>query len=391
MPTEAMRPRPPLVALLASASTLAACDTAPPTPNPPVSPYEQAGPYVVGNTTLTLHDEARARDLRVEIWYPADPSANVLAATGSPIETFVTDASDRATFLTLLASAPAPGTNRTMHAARDAAALTADGGAGAKFPVVAFSHCYNCTRFSAFTIAERLASHGVAVVAPDHTGGTLFDELAGVAAPLDATFLTTRAADIQFTLDRVLDAGADDVPVGLRGRFDAERVGVFGHSFGGVTAGLVLMNDARPRAGLALAVPMENPLLPGVRVEEIHVPLLFLLAEEDNSIGSLGNGFIDQNFAEANAPVHEITVADAGHWSVTDICGITPAFDAGCSVDTRQTNGEPFTYLDIDEARGIAASYTTAFFLSTIGGDADASAYVSSAHPASVVGVQARE
>lgn len=386
------RPLACLTLPLGFALGIAACDADPSEPPVPVAAYEKSGPYVVGNTTVTLHDTARNRDLRVEIWYPADASAGVVAAAGSPIEDFTVDGAERATFLTLLASAPSPGTNRTAHAARDAAALPSDGGAGTHFPVVAFSHCYDCTRFSTFTIAERLASHGVAVVAPDHTGGTLFDKLAGTDAPLDTTFLATRAADIRFALDRVLDPTAAELPVALRGRFDPERVGVFGHSFGGVTAGLVLMDDARPKAGLALAVPMENPLLSGVVVEELHVPLFFLLAAEDNSIGSLGNGFIQQNFTEANPPVYEVDVADAGHWSVTDICGITPDFDAGCtSGDARQTNGEAFTYLDIERARGIAASYTTAFFLSTIGGDPDAAAYLSTGHPMSLVTAHARK
>lgn len=68
-------------------------------------------------------------------------------------------------------------------------------------------------------------------------------------------------------------------------------MGVFGHSFGGVTAGMVLTEDTRPRAGLALAVPMENPLLPGVVVADLQVPLLFVRAIEDNSITEIGNDF----------------------------------------------------------------------------------------------------
>ena len=140
------------------------------------------------------------------------------------------------------------------------------------FPVIAFSHCHNCIRFSAMSIAERLASHGFVVVAPDHTGNTMFDPL----PTLDPTFLAVRAGDIRFVLDQVLDPNASAVPASLRGRLDASRVGMLGHSFGGVTTGLVVQDDPRPKAGLSIAAPMENPLLAGVDLATIQKPLSFI-------------------------------------------------------------------------------------------------------------------
>jgi dienelactone hydrolase len=310
-------------------STSTTTTTSQPPPETPA--VEQAGPYAVGNTTVTVQDSARNRTLRVEIWYPATEAARAAAEVGAPIEDFVPAGPEHDQLAALVAAAPHPGTSRTSHAARDAA--PAEGGPWA---TVAFSHCYNGTRYATFSIAERLASHGIAVVAPDHTGGTLPDKLAGNAAPLNTDFLKTRAGDIEVVLDRVLDAGAAELPAPLRGRFDAKRVGVFGHSFGGVTAGLVLMQDARPRAGLALAVPMENPLLQGVTVSSIHVPLFFIMASEDNSIGTLGNQIIEQNYESASPPVGLVKVADAGHWSFTNqrsssSCPLrlTPAGDGG--------------------------------------------------------------
>lgn len=382
-------------ALLAAAlaGALAGCgdDTAPAPPAaPPGETYavEAPGPHPVGRATIAIEDAARSRSLRVEIWYPAAESARAAAEAGHPLEDFAAEGAEREQLAALVAAAPDPGTRRRVHAA--AGAPPAEGG---PFPVAAFSHCYNCTRFSIASVAERLASHGVAVVAPDHTGGTLFDDLAGNAAPLDAEFLEVRAGDLVFSLDRALDPAAPELPEDLRGRLDPDRVGVFGHSFGGVTAGRVLMEDARPRAGLALAVPMENPLLPGVAVAEIHVPLFFMVATEDNSIGELGNGFIRQNYEDANPPVMKAEVKDAGHWSFTDICGIVEGFDAGCTDDdARQTiPGEPFTYLPIEEARGIAAAYTAAFFLATLTDDEAARDYLSRSRPAGTVDLVSRQ
>jgi dipeptidyl aminopeptidase/acylaminoacyl peptidase len=61
-------------------------------------------------------------------------------------------------------------------------------------------------------------------------------------------------------LDTLLDPRARVVPSGLRGRIDRTRVGAYGHSFGGLTTGLLVEQDARVRAGVAIAVPIAIPL-----------------------------------------------------------------------------------------------------------------------------------
>ncbi|MEP7126672.1 MAG: dienelactone hydrolase family protein, partial [Byssovorax sp.] len=355
----------------------------PPAPTPP--DYETAGPYPVGNATITVDDTVRMRKLRVEIWYPAAESARADAEKGFPVTDFADAGPERDQLAGILAKASDPGTSRQAHSARGAAPASL-----ATWPVVAFSHCFDGTRFATFSIAERLASHGIAVIAPDHAGGTLADSLNGTDAGLTVAFLDVRAKDIEVLLDRVLDAGATEIPAAIRGHFDPARVGVFGHSFGGVTAGLVLTQDKRPIAGLALAVPMENPLLPGVTVASLHVPLFFLRAAEDNSIGVAGDFVLDQNFKDATSPVWKANVADAGHWSFTDICGIVPGFQAGCGTGMRQTNGATFEYLDIAKGRAIAQAYTTAFFAAKLAKSAAGEAYLGTSRPEGIVTVTHR-
>jgi predicted dienelactone hydrolase len=272
----------------------------------------------------------------------------------------------RAQYAGLLAAAPACPA-RSARVAIDAAV------APGSFPLVLYSHCHNCTRLSNATTAARLASHGFVVLAVDHAENTLWDHLAGNDVSLDSVFLEVRAADVRFVLDRV---AAGETPVAAA--VDLERVGVFGHSFGAVTAGRVAQLDDRIGAAAALCAPMENPLIQGVTLAELREPLLFLVAQEDNSITELGNLLMRNNFRDAPGPAWKLEVADAGHWSVSDLDGLVDIFAPGCGDGVRQTDGEAFVYLDPETGRAIAAAYVTAFFRATLDGDAGAREYLES-------------
>jgi dienelactone hydrolase len=167
---------------------------------------------------------------------------------------------------------------------------------------------------------------------------------------------------------------------------------MFGHSYGGATTGLVLARDPRVKAGLAIGAPMENDLLPPAKMAEIHQPAMFLLAREDNSISEIGNNIIRANFQHGNKPIWLAEVDDAGHWSFSDIAGLTPKLAAGCGEGTRQTeSGEPFFYLDNEGARALAASYVTSFVAANLSGDGAAKAFLTATHPSGVVSASVRE
>ncbi len=348
--------------------------------------FETAGRYPVGNSTFTVTDTSRSRSLVVEVWYPAAENARAAAEAGTGAEDFLGDQTERTAYADLLGSAPAGCPSTRTGSARDA-----DAAPGSSWPVIVFSHCHSCTRFSAFSVAERLASHGFVVAAPDHTLNTLFDELAGTPGPLTAEFLQTRGADMSFVLDVLLDATATVVPEAVRGKLDAQKVGAMGHSFGSVTTGLVLQDDPRFVAGFAMAAPFENPLLVGVDVTRVSEPVMFLLAREDNSITEIGNELIRDNFARIPAPAWKAEVTDAGHWSFSDLCAINDGFSACCGDGIRQTvAGEAFTYLTAERGRQIGATYAVAFFRSTLADDDLASTYLSDLKPDDAVSIESR-
>lgn len=340
--------------------------------------YDEQGPYSVGNRTISVLNSVEGRVLDVEIWFPAEAHDSVQS-----ILDFSLTGVERSELELLLADVPESCTRRDTVSSSSVEPLARS----EKFPLVILSHCYECTRYSMFTLAERMASHGIVVASPDHAMNTLFDP----GALINTEFLATRANDVVAVLDEMLLETSQSMPESLRGRIDASRVGMAGHSFGAVTAGKVLQDDARFKAGMIIAAPVESPVLPGVAVAEIAEPLLFMIAEEDNSIGVLGNAVLRINYEAAVGPAWKIELADAGHWSFSDIAGIVPAFAAGCGEGERQTvPGEPFTYIDNLLARDITAAYGVRFFAAHLLGDEAALEALGQSTQAGVVDVQSR-
>jgi len=330
-------------------------------------PYEARGPYGVGLQTSTVM--AGKRELEATVWYPSD------SETGStPLSDLVPDG-QQDVLQGLIDDAPPECVRATAEGTLDADV------AQGTFPVVMVSHCYSCLGLSSGFIAERLASHGMIVVGVTHTGGSLFDSVAGNPGPLDGEFLQTRSEDVINTFDAVSETGE------LAASMDTSRLGVFGHSFGATTTGLVLQNDDRFSAGVAIAAPIQNPLLPGVDTAQVAEPMLYLLMEEDNSILTIGNNLLRSNAMGMPGGSWLVELADAGHWSPSDLCGIVEDFMPGCGDGLRQTDGTPFSYLSADEGRNITASYVTAFFALHLQDDASAADYLDVGTPSDTVTV----
>jgi len=336
---------------------LIACSGSPPdTADTGAAPASEAtdwsapGPHAAGTVSRAITVDGR--DVPVQVWYPAAGAAAV-----TDLHLLVADETDRATLAGLLAAAP-PG----CPATRNAAALDAPPADVALAPLVALSHCHTCLGVSNGTVAAHLASHGFVVVAPDHVGNTLFDLQAGDGGTLSEGTLALRAADIQGALDAALDGAF--LPAGLT--VDPDAIGVGGHSFGSVTAARVLDTDPRVRSALAIAAPIDNPLLQGADAASIDKPVLMVLLEEDNSIGAIGNTVIEANHAELGGPGWLVRVPDAGHWTVSDLCGVVDGFLPGCGEGVRQTDGTPLTYPSPDDGRATAAALAAAFFSHTL-------------------------
>jgi hypothetical protein len=343
------------------------------------------GPYAVGTLRIELSIDAQ-RTIPVQLWYPAVDAARAEASQGHPTAEFEPAGARRDQLITMLANSPDACTNKIMHAAHAPEVATA----GRPFPALVFSHCQDCVRFSTFSASEHLASLGFVIAAPDHVRGTIYDGT-GV---LDEAFLQTRAIDARKVIDLLLDAQSTLLPSGLRGNIDASRIGMYGHSYGALTTGRVLRDDARVKAGSLIAAPIDlgsplNAVLPSAAdVITLKQPALFFEGLEDAALFTL---FIDDNFARYPNPVWMVQVKDAGHWSFTDIAGFNGRFVGGCGMGTRQGSLlDTFPFADIVRVRNLTGAYLGAFFQYHLRADAAAKTYLDGATPPDLVTLKRR-
>lgn len=216
------------ISILLPVRTLVAQDTTGPLLDP-------TGEWRVGRATVEVVDTSRRmadggapRRLMLHIWYPSSPDANGitlpymedLEAAGSSLtddELALLETVQTHSFAAPAATPPA------MH-----------------FPVLLLSHGEQTNAFLYSNLNEELASQGYVVIAVDHPGAALF------AAYPDGTIVryseagqnlrgrvADRAADLRFVHDQVrnLEVAGQRLEELFSG-----RVGVFGHSGGGIAA-----------------------------------------------------------------------------------------------------------------------------------------------------------
>ena len=253
----------------------------------------QRGPYRVGARVVPMVKDSftnpgTERRLDTVVWYPS--------TTGAPIDP-------------------------DYAAVRDAP-LDLD---GAPYPVVMFSHgsCGYATQ--SLFLSAHLASYGYVVVSPPHPGNTLLEFPACGTLDVQVVSLQERPRDVVFALDAMLAASADPLSP-FAGALDPARIGMMGHSFGGLTTYGVLTIDDRFRA----AVPMAPAVLGRPRVT---IPSLMMLGEIDSRVD---NAAIRTAYANATPPKLLVEVENAGHYAFSDLCFPGP----DCNPPTTTTQGE---------------------------------------------------
>jgi predicted dienelactone hydrolase len=266
----------------------------------------QPGPYKVGVQTITITDAARNRPLTVDVWFPL--TAGVEGALHE---------------YTLV-----PGSFYRSPAAISATPTDAAG--DGPFPLVVYSHGSGGIRYVASYYTEMIASHGYIVVAPDHTGNTATDRIAGSGTEFDVTAFN-RPNDVKVVIDAMVDPANAEAGA-FAALVDPERIAVTGHSFGGFTSLAVASGytnslgtfaaDPRVDAIIPLAPASgtgDGRLLSDADLAAIKIPTMLIVGTDDKTTP------VDPNITRAwahfsSSTLYRIELVAAEHQSFTDIC-----------------------------------------------------------------------
>lgn len=238
------------------------------------------GRHPVGMTELHLVDQGRKerwgpgdRELMVSVWYPARHGTDGASAPYMRAGAAEAFGAGAARILRIEPGA-IDWAGFTTHAREG---VDVAPGLGRR-PVVLYSPgMYNERTLDTDAVVE-LASRGYVVVTVDPTyeahavefpDGRVIEASSEIGkiepvAERNKAALEVRVADVRFVLDRLEalargdnpDAGRRRLPGGLGAALDMARVGMFGHSLGGMTTAEAMRLDRRIRAGVNLDGPL---------------------------------------------------------------------------------------------------------------------------------------
>jgi predicted dienelactone hydrolase len=346
---------------------------------------EPTGPYAVGTTSYHLVDAARQesltadpndqRELLVQAWYPAE-----LPPDGAPV--------------VYMEHPPLLLDNLSLvrtHSYRDATVSSDQ----SSYPVIIFSHGYGMSLLTQNTVQmEAFASRGYIVFSIGHP----FDSLKtvypdGSSVSLDfnrfkvwGEATTTASAvllpkisnstdpaeketllrqflaehligdeivrlwtdDTVFVMDELEKIQTDAHKSVLAGKLDLERLGLFGHSLGGATAGQVCMLDSRCKAG----INMDGAPWGDVIDHAPEQPFMFMYSEPPGF-----DGAADPIYERAANTVYRVTIRGSAHTNYGEM-----SLWVRLPLWVRKRAPMVVGPIDAQRALNIVTEYTLAFF-----------------------------
>lgn len=330
----------------------------------PLVPPSSFGPYKVGRTVIQITSRT-GRSRTVDVWYPVSPRT-----TGRQ-SIYVGPSFSGLSY-----------PNRSLDRVPVAS--------GRPFPLVVYSHGSGGLRFIATFFTETLASHGFVVIAADHAGDTISDVFAGRPATYDRgpQVIASRAADVRMIVNGVLTRSKTRGDL-LYGAVDPTRIGITGHSWGGLTAFATVSGATLPdgtkiprdtRFKTIVTMDATTSLLSTDDLDRVTVPAMSIV----------GEGFqvgIPNLWHQTRAtPFAEVHIKRAAHNVFTDICRyqqLAPRFtDAEPGViayiNTVANDACAAPHLPAAEAQLLTNRYAIAFLLRHLAGDKRYASYLTS-------------
>lgn len=325
-----------------------------------------AGPHRIGTTWIAVRDTGRAerfgaagadREFPVQVWYPTTADA-----TG-PMAPYAR--ADEMSFVgTVPALLAAQSTLVKTHAILDAPV------AAGRWPVLVFSHGYSGYIAQNTPQMEELASRGYVVASIGHTGEAaaaafpdgrvvLMDTtvmaslrkqveemgkvdaqrmmdsvgaalsvpdpaerlanfrrfLGTTAEPLRSESVREWSLDTEELVNRLAAMDSGTVPSPFRGALDLERLGVFGMSYGGATAGEFCAQDVRCKAAINIDGGQYGRLVD----DSLMVPLLIIASSQ-------AYGVHVPVLDLTRGPAFLVRVPETNHIGLTDLSLQGPLF-----------------------------------------------------------------
>lgn len=320
-----------------------------------------SGPYVIGTKDFYFVDRARPesftpdpddhREVAVRIWYPA-----VAPKDGRPVN-LVENAQELGRIYASYSPLPPtvfdPLRSVRTHSYRDANILKNSG----PFPLLLFSHAYWAGMTQSTVLMEGLASHGYVVASVGHAHETShFLKPDGSIKAFDPTNAEFRlrgverknTIDIQRKIIQTQNPGelvallhehskkrpktveslhiwADDISFVINklkelnrgsgffsGRLDTTRIGVLGHSFGGVASAQVCLTDSRCKAGINIDGLQLGDLLQ----KDLTKPFMFIHHDNVGAKNKTPNRYF---FDRAKNTAYLLLVRESRHLNFSDV------------------------------------------------------------------------
>ena len=241
------------------------------------------GQYKVGTMQRHIVDQNRQepnnpsekRELMAQLWYPADIKYE------NPLEVYGKTEleSTKAAYRDLkFSEEDISCLDRTFcHAISDAVPLK-----NHKFPTVIFSHGYGTSPSIYTALCEELASNGFVVVAISHTyytyqtifpdGRTISASPEKLQTPPTSNDFKIWLDDVKCVLEQIKKWNLDSSDA-FSGLFDMEKIGIFGHSYGGAVAFEMTATDPEIKTGIALDVGLFGQ----ATLSDMHKPFMFIM------------------------------------------------------------------------------------------------------------------
>ncbi|QOT12587.1 carboxylic ester hydrolase [Paenibacillus sp. JNUCC32] len=250
--------------------------------------HQPQGTYSVGTAVYHFIDNHRPdeysaeptdhRELMVQLWYPSEPETGEEAAPYIRNVTAITQGLEQAL------SFPAWTLSHLglveTHAYSNAPLSTTE----QEYPILIFSHGMTGFRNQNTFQIEELASHGYIVVGIDHVydaAATVYPDgreilinkhqLSGFEA-LDE-HMTLWTQDVSFILNRLEQMNRQDEQERFTGRLDLERIGMFGHSYGGAAAAQMLLKDSRIKAAINMDGTLYGDPMPSTGLNKPYLQM----------------------------------------------------------------------------------------------------------------------